>query len=263
MLVRCGAAGCVIACATFLLAPLAAAGRELHSPLPVSPYALLCFSAVAFLAGDAMLVIGKLRPRDRRTRRRKASSSDGTGAPAHPSTSVDDLVGMLDDTLRFARPVPAAGPLEPIDVADLLRTMAAQSDSQRLKVAAGSQPIHTLGSRPAVGRAFEILIVNALAHGTQAVVSSDHGTSALVVHVDDDGPGIARSEREQVFEWRYYMSTPPSQQTGCGAELVIARQIVRAHGGDITVGPSPLGGARFTARMPLIAEHEFELAAAS
>jgi signal transduction histidine kinase len=48
------------------------------------------------------------------------------------------------------------------------------------------------------------------------------------------------------------MSTPPSQRAGSLAELVVARKIVRSFGGEIFVTSSPLGGARFTARLPLV-----------
>lgn len=264
MLARCGAAGCIVAFAIFLLAPLAAMGDAFGVPSEVLAYALLCVSALAFFAEEAMLVIGRSRDRLRLIRKARAASGSETGAGAQAHTQcVDDLVGMLGDTLKFAHPPPASERLEPVEIADLLRAVAAHLGSTRLKLQIHPQPIRTLANQPALGRAFEILIENALDSGTRAAVSCDHGTTTLAVHVDDDGPGIARGEREHVLTWRYYMSTPPSQQAGCRAELVIARQILRAHGGDIIVGSSPLGGARFTVRLPLLAEHQLELAAAS
>jgi signal transduction histidine kinase len=69
--------------------------------------------------------------------------------------------------------------------------------------------------------------------------------------VDDDGPGVERDDRERIFEWQYYMTTAPSQRRGCCAELVIARRIARSSGGELVVGASPMGGSRFTLRLPL------------
>ena len=146
---------------------------------------------------------------------------------------------------------------------ELVGTFAKKPRLERVKVSTKAKPFHALASGAAIERALEILVENALTHGSQASVSCDHGTSAVVVHVDDDGPGVPRSERAHVFDWGYYMSTPPSQQTGCRAELVIARRIARANGGDIVVGPSPLGGARYTVQLPLLGEHELALAMAS
>ncbi|MCC7252581.1 HAMP domain-containing sensor histidine kinase [Hyphomicrobium sp.] len=256
MLVRRGVAGCILASvAAFVLALTAIGGDDLDVVRAVAPYALLSLAAVAFLAGEALPA--KLRACCRTAKR---AADAGT---ARPPTTTDDLVGMLDDTLKLARPAPAVAQLEPVNVTELLKDLAARPDGARLKLDARPRDIQTLASRPALSRALEILVDNALANGTWASVSCDHGTSALVVHVDDDGPGVPRSARPDVFAWQYYMSTPPSMQIGCRVELVIARQIVRSHGGDILVGPSPLGGARFTARLPLMGAHETVLAQAS
>ena len=65
------------------------------------------------------------------------------------------------------------------------------------------------------------------------------------VIVDDSGVGIAPDRRERVFEMFYSESG-----TGSGVGLAIARDLVRAMGGDITVESSPSGGARFVVRVP-------------
>ncbi len=65
------------------------------------------------------------------------------------------------------------------------------------------------------------------------------------LHVDDNGPGIPPSERERVFE--PYFTT---KEQGTGLGLAIVKRIVSDHGGSIRVDSSPLGGARFTLRLP-------------
>lgn len=269
MLARCRAVSYGFAFLAILLFALLTLGGHdleiLHTP--VAPYALLWLSALALLAGEAMHVMGGPQAGDRIARSRKARPAPRpatAGAETRePAASVDDLVGMLGDTLKLARPLPDIAQREPVDVARVLAALAERKGCARLALDDRPRPLHTLASPPAITRAFEILVENALSSGSRAAVSFDCGTSALVVHLDDDGPGVPRGERAHVFEWRYYMSTPPSRQAGCRAELVIARQIIRAHGGDIVVGSSPLGGARFSARLPLLGEHESELAAAS
>lgn len=176
---------------------------------------------------------------------------------ADPTASLDDMVGMLDDALKLARTPPDAAEAGPLDVAELVAEAAAAGEAgARVRVAGVAGPLQTYASRAALARVFEILIDNALASGTRAAVWCDRGLSAVLVHVDDDGPGVARTARERVFEWRYYMTTPPSERTGCSAELVIARRIARTWGGEITVGASPLGGGRFSVRLPLLAAAE-------
>jgi two-component system osmolarity sensor histidine kinase EnvZ len=64
--------------------------------------------------------------------------------------------------------------------------------------------------------------------------------------VDDDGPGIPPDRRESVF--RPFES---SAAGGTGLGLTIARDIVRAHGGEIFLEDSPLGGLRARIRLPV------------
>jgi two-component system osmolarity sensor histidine kinase EnvZ len=64
--------------------------------------------------------------------------------------------------------------------------------------------------------------------------------------IDDDGPGIPAASREAAF--RPFASGRPE---GTGLGLAIARDIVRAHGGDIELEDSPLGGLRARLRLPI------------
>jgi two-component system osmolarity sensor histidine kinase EnvZ len=66
------------------------------------------------------------------------------------------------------------------------------------------------------------------------------------VTVDDDGPGIPEAQREEAFR---PFATLSAGGTGLG--LAIARDIARAHGGDIVLEESPLGGLRARVRLPV------------
>jgi len=71
----------------------------------------------------------------------------------------------------------------------------------------------------------------------------------LSIEVSDGGPGIAPELRERIFE-RFERGEMKSAG-GMGLGLFISREIVRAHGGEITVDDAPGGGARFTVRIPV------------
>ena len=74
----------------------------------------------------------------------------------------------------------------------------------------------------------------------------------LTVSVDDDGPGIPADMREEVFRPFLRLDDARNQdEGGTGLGLAIARDIARAHGGDITLGDSPMGGLRATVRVPV------------
>jgi two-component system osmolarity sensor histidine kinase EnvZ len=66
------------------------------------------------------------------------------------------------------------------------------------------------------------------------------------VVVDDDGPGIPEAAREGAFKPFASFSTG-----GTGLGLAIARDIARAHGGEIVLAESPMGGLRAVVRLPM------------
>jgi two-component system osmolarity sensor histidine kinase EnvZ len=96
-------------------------------------------------------------------------------------------------------------------------------------------------------RAITNLLDNARRHARHVLLAAaPHGARAVQVTVDDDGPGIPLNRRESVF--RPFES---SASGGTGLGLTIARDIIRAHGGDIVLEDSPLGGLRARIRLPV------------
>jgi two-component system osmolarity sensor histidine kinase EnvZ len=96
-------------------------------------------------------------------------------------------------------------------------------------------------------RAITNLVDNARRHARHITLAA-HAASprTIEVMVDDDGPGIAADRRETVF--RAFASGAAG---GTGLGLTIARDIIRAHGGEITLETSPLGGLRARVILPV------------
>ncbi|HEY0145194.1 MAG TPA: ATP-binding protein, partial [Methylovirgula sp.] len=93
---------------------------------------------------------------------------------------------------------------------------------------------------------------NALAHAKKIRIDGQRDQRFLTINVDDNGPGIPVDQREDVFRPFYRLDASRNQdQGGTGLGLAIARDIARSHGGDITLGESPLGGLRATVRVPV------------
>jgi two-component system, OmpR family, osmolarity sensor histidine kinase EnvZ len=98
----------------------------------------------------------------------------------------------------------------------------------------------------AVRRAVTNLVDNARRHARHVVLAAATQGRSVLVTVDDDGPGIPANRRESVFRPFESGSTG-----GTGLGLTIARDIVRAHGGEIVLEDSPLGGLRARIRLPV------------
>jgi two-component system osmolarity sensor histidine kinase EnvZ len=72
------------------------------------------------------------------------------------------------------------------------------------------------------------------------------------IAVEDNGPGIPQARREEAFRPFHRLDEGRNLQSGgSGLGLAIARDIARAHGGDIVLGDSALGGLKATIRLPV------------
>src|SRR5690606_29353891 len=99
--------------------------------------------------------------------------------------------------------------------------------------------------RQAFKRAITNLLTNALRFGDKVSIRAVSDRQWLRIEVDDDGPGIPPDEREQVFKPFYRLDNARNQDTSStGLGLAIARDIVRGHGGNVTLGTSQLGGLK-------------------
>jgi signal transduction histidine kinase len=103
--------------------------------------------------------------------------------------------------------------------------------------------------RGRIERAFVNLIANALdamPEGGAVEISAEWDGQFAVVHVSDNGPGIAPEIRSQLFQ--PFVSA--GKRNGLGLGLALSRQAVLEHGGDMWIEPQPGRGARFTFRLP-------------
>jgi signal transduction histidine kinase len=103
-------------------------------------------------------------------------------------------------------------------------------------------------------RRFERMVANLLdnadRYGAGSVtVRSGQWAEAVQLHVDDDGPGIPPAERELIFD-RFTRGSTAGSSPGTGLGLALVREHAKLHGGSVTVGASPDGGARFTLTLP-------------
>jgi signal transduction histidine kinase len=182
-------------------------------------------------------------------------AADWTTVHADVLAEVTRLERLVDDLLFLARsdesgPRPERGE---VDLDDLIDDEAHRlRRTTRLRVTPRVQPVKVPGDRHQLGRVLRNLTDNAARHAASCVelrVGEEAGSA--VVDILDDGTGIPASERERVFGRFVRLDASRGRAAGgAGLGLAIAREIARAHGGDLVVVDST-EGAHLRLRLPL------------
>ncbi|HLH13020.1 MAG TPA: ATP-binding protein [Methylovirgula sp.] len=171
---------------------------------------------------------------------------------AEMQKDVEEMQRMLEAYLAFARgdSGEAAARIDMRQFLDGLRNEAERQGAD-VKIAYSGDPFVMV--RPAAfKRCLANLVANALAHAEHIGIEGQRDQRFLTIHVDDDGPGIPADRREDVFRPFFRLDQARNQDTGgTGLGLAIALDIARSHGGDISLGDSPLGGLRASVRVPV------------
>jgi len=163
---------------------------------------------------------------------------------------------MLDEYLDFAsgdsgEDAQAADLGEVVTEAAFAAAHARAAGAERIRVDAPSG-VWLAVKRNALKRCATNLIDNALKHGKHVDVALAQHSRFVEILVDDDGPGIPEARREEAFRPFHRLDEGRNLQVGgVGLGLAIARDIARAHGGEITLGASRLGGLRAAIRLPV------------
>ncbi|MFE5864062.1 sensor histidine kinase [Streptomyces virginiae] len=181
---------------------------------------------------------------------------------------TERLQAIAADLLLLARldggPAPRS---EPVDLALLAAEDAARRGGARngggsgggdrggprvaLRLDVGA-PVPASGDPARLERALANLVDNALRYArAEVVVRATEHDGWAVLEVTDDGPGIPEADRDRVFERFVRLDADRGRANGgTGLGLAIAREIARAHGGDVRALPAPTGGARLVLRIP-------------
>jgi signal transduction histidine kinase len=184
--------------------------------------------------------------------RLRAELVEDTEARAKIVETLYEMREMTEATLAFLREEAAADDTRPVDIAALLDSIA--EDLAELGLAVDMEPAErtVLACRPAaLRRALRNLIENAASHGERATLHLAADDEAVTITIDDQGPGIPEADLERVFTPFTRLDEARGQDSGgMGLGLAIARTILRAHGGEVTLANRAEGGLRAEVRLP-------------
>jgi two-component system osmolarity sensor histidine kinase EnvZ len=165
---------------------------------------------------------------------------------------VEEMDRLIAAYLAFARGE-GLEQMQPADLVELVGEVAAKArrDGAEVELDLAIPSLVMPLRADALRRCLGNLLDNARRHARRIAIAvarvprGEAGDWAQIT-VDDDGPGIPEEAREEAFK---PFATFSSGGTGLG--LAIARDIARAHGGDIVLEDSPLGGLRARVRLPI------------
>jgi len=171
---------------------------------------------------------------------------------------------LVADLLLLARAdAGRIGPRRPCDLAAVAATAVAElrpmSDDHVIELDA-AEAVDVEGNPDDLHRLVVNLVENGVRHTpagcTISVSVRAEPSGEAVVEVVDDGPGLPEGIGDQIFS-RFVRGNGPadlSADSGTGLGLAIVKAVAASHNGRVDLGAGPAGGARFTVRLPLLAQ---------
>jgi signal transduction histidine kinase len=163
-----------------------------------------------------------------------------------------EMEQMVTQTLEFMRDATDTEPVQRVDVMALLESLQGDYEDMGKAVRISGRVSRPLAARPvALRRCLTNLVDNGIRYGVRATIDVAEEAGRVVVRVLDEGPGIPEAELERAFEPFFRGDASRSRETGgFGLGLGIARNIARAHGGDLVLKNRAEGGLAAILTLP-------------
>lgn len=170
---------------------------------------------------------------------------------ARMTQDLDELIGMLDATLKYLHQQRSSETLQWLDLQALVESLVEDAQDRGAQVSVGGHcaPLHV---QPlALRSCLSNLLENALRYAGHADIVLRDTAEVVEVQVIDHGPGILEQQREAVFEAFFRVEGSRNRSSGgVGLGLTIARDAARRQGGDIHLEQTPGGGLTAILRLP-------------
>ena len=166
------------------------------------------------------------------------------------SDDIEEMERMLNEYLEFSRHQKTED-TETININNLITDVIKKYDSKQISVHLEENPKINIRLNT-IKRCLINLIDNGLFYGKKVEIITKKTISDLIIFIDDNGPGIPKKEYQNVMKPFYRIDKSRSQnKSGVGLGLSIANDIIRSHGGNISLDKSPLNGLRVRISLPL------------
>ena len=168
-------------------------------------------------------------------------------------SDIDEMEKMLDGYLSF---VSGEGGEKSsfVDVNEMILSIINKFRNKKalIRYSTNDQVSAIQGREQALKRALTKVISNAFRYGKTIAVKLESNDKKLMIAIEDDGPGIPKDKREDVFKAFYRLENSRNKETGgVGLGLSIAKDVITSHGGTIELDDSSLGGLKVLVSIPL------------
>lgn len=166
---------------------------------------------------------------------------------------IDAMGALIQDGLDYAESAALREPRQTLELRPLCEAMAEdmRDAGQDCSVEEAADSGAVRAAPRALRRALQNLLDNAVRYGQRARIQLREDDDEVLILIEDDGPGIAPDQLERVFDPFLRLETSRSRETGgTGLGLTIARNLLRAHGGDVRLENRASGGLRAVVSLP-------------
>ena len=165
------------------------------------------------------------------------------------SNDVSEMEKMLNEYLQFASSS-SEEKTETFDISELLESTVIRYEKKEITTVIPER-VFLDGRKSLIRRCFNNLIDNSIKYSNNILISLKKSANSIIIIIDDDGPGIPKNERENVFKPFYKIDKSRSDaKSSVGLGLSIASDIIRSHGGNISLETSPANGLRTKIFLP-------------
>jgi two-component system OmpR family sensor kinase len=177
-------------------------------------------------------------------------------------TEAERLSRLVDDLLMLSRVDARQFALEVrgCDLSDIARNavtaLAARGQEKGVHLRLDAQPAAVAGDAHRLRQAVDNLLGNALRYapaGSEVVVTTRQGNGHVSLSVQDAGPGLSPEEQAHIFDRFYRVDVSRARHSGgLGLGLTIAKAIIDAHHGQVSVQSKPGEGCLFSVLLPAV-----------
>ena len=165
------------------------------------------------------------------------------------SNDITEMEKMLNEYLNFSSSR-SVEKTETFDLSELLETIVQKYEKNEITTDIPER-VYLDGRKNLIQRCLNNLIDNSIKYSEKILISLKKSANNITITVDDDGPGIPKNERENVFKPFYKIDkSRGDSKSSVGLGLSIASDIVRSHGGNILLETSPKDGLRVKIFLP-------------